>query len=845
MRPPSIATLFKEMAKAPDGYSHESVHALLDEIKARGIDIEAGDIPLEDAQAKIARIQKGADSWTDEDVCYELSSMFEGRRPLSYAYANEEDLLVTPIVCIRGCKVCSRQYRSLAVQQNEPDKGYHRACSDVEAALIIRNDIDVTEKLLATVRQMVRDQGDTIHKRWRKRNQTQRSALIRAAMPDIYPSKWLEAVADVQKLFDEGVSNTATRHLLEKKVSPRKCWLVPYLNVETMVEADRLLQLLVVRTGYSAQQLLAYDLERTDLAFVDSHVKVLYNAHAVVMCEEAGEVGDLIRYDARMIHRGDVVGFPRAQLAFEAQKILYTFLTEVLSQLLAGGLYDPPPGSLVLNTAVSEASAVSVNGRSSYNLRAFSKPLLCDFVGLQETLQSLMKLAHDDMWLVQTDVMYFREKLAIPEAAARYHKTPEKMRRALLLRSVVETVDDVNLALKVEFRIEECMEEIREYAGSVRRGCSMPVTYNEALSALQSALLGIPASLDLERSQYLFAVHGQRCLRQGPTALEFLALMQAVYDRGRSIRALIHLHYIDDLLQSPKERQRIDQTFYDYFSRMLALDEAVAVLKRHLPYADDNSQVSGWLDLPPIGCGLDNREQRCRKLETLLVNFVNCPIPTTKPTSNNLSRLHTMHEAAALFWEELTSAWGLWRETAPRGRKPCGKVAPSFMRAFKDPKHYKEFQLECDKLQSAIDRKEALSRTRSKAGVHQAQASNAVQTVWGADVAFQSIDSLKVKVKTRSEDPNEVTEQLGAVQLNEEDQVAGPTIAVKRENLSIFSRMYAVCGEAKADIKWPDLAAAFVDAGLSAVHTGGSAVTFKHPTEGAIVFHRPHPDPKA
>ncbi|KAK4894051.1 hypothetical protein LTR27_007635 [Elasticomyces elasticus] len=629
MAPPSIITLYRKLIDAPDGYNHDGVHALLDEIKSRGIDIEAGDMPLESAQAKLMRLAKGTDRWTNEDACYELSAMFEGRRPVSYAYAEEKDVQAAPIVCVRGCKMCSHQFRTLAVQQASPDRGYQRACSDMEAASIIRNDIAVTETLLVTLRQMIQDHGDTIHKRWRKRNQTQRTALIRAAMPDIYPTKWLEAIADVQMLFDERVSNKVTRHLHEKKISPRKCWLVPYLNAETTAEADRLLQLLVVRTRYGAQQHLVYDLERTDLAFVDWHVKILYNAHAVIMCEEAGKVGELVRYDAGMIHRGDVVGFPRAQLAFEAQKVLYTFLTEAVNQLLAGGLCDPPPGNLVMNTAVSEASAISVNGRSSDNARAFSKPLLCDFMELQETLQSLMKVAHDEMWLVQTDVMYFREKLAIPEAAARYHKTPEKLRKELLLRSVIEIVDDVNLALKVEFRFEERMEEIREYGSSVQRGRSMPDTYNQALSALQSSLLGYYSSYQNALLMLMARTTTfQHLLVMKDGKFDALFTDKEMYGKDRllwnfwrlcspstieedPLDRSFNLHYIDDLLQSPKERRRIDQTIYNYFSRMLALDEAVAVLKRHLPYADDYSQVSGWLDLMPIGYGLDHKEQRC------------------------------------------------------------------------------------------------------------------------------------------------------------------------------------------------------------------------------------------
>ncbi|KAK5694003.1 hypothetical protein LTR97_009621 [Elasticomyces elasticus] len=585
------------------------------------------------------------------------------------------------------------------------------------------------------------------------------------------------------------------------------------------------------------------------------------------MCEEAGNIGDLVQYDADMVHRGDVVGFPRAQLAFEAQKILYTFLTEAVKQLLAGGLCDPPPGSLALETAVAEASTISVKGRSSYNVRAFSKPLLCDFVELQEILQPLMKAVHDEMWLAQTDVMYFRDKLAIPEAAARFHKAPENMRKELLLRSIIEIVDDVNLALKFESRMDECMAAISEYAGSARRGRSMPDWYNQALSALQSAVSGYYSSyqnglaslmarsttfrhaLVIKNGKFGARFTDKEMYGKDRLLWSFMRLCRPSSIDQDPLERSFYLHYIDDLLQSPKERRRIDQTFYDYFSRMLALDEAVAVLKRHVPYADDGGQTSDWLNLTAIGHGLDNRKQRYRELETLLVDFVNCAVPTTKPTLSNLSRLKNMHEASSRFWEELILVWDLWREVAPRGVQPCGGAAPAFMRAFKSVKHLTEFQLECDMLQSVIDRKgeaasaavlyhdtdylaEATSKTCLKGRAHQALASTATQTVWGAEAAVQSIESVKIKVKTRSEGANDIAEQLNAVQLNEDNQATGTLIAVKHQTFSIFTRMYAVCGEAKADIKWPDLAAAFVDAGLSAVHAGGSAVTFQAPNGG-------------
>jgi len=70
-----------------------------------------------------------------------------------------------------------------------------------------------------------------------------------------------------------------------------------------------------------------------------------------------------------------------------------------------------------------------------------------------------------------------------------------------------------------------------------------------------------------------------------------------------------------------------------------------------------------------------------------------------------------------------------------------------------------------------------------------------------------------------------------------------PTIAVCRESLVIFGRMYGRDAANRGLTKWLDLVAALVDAGLTPEHSGGSAVTFAHsdPTKGAITMHAPHP----
>ena len=57
--------------------------------------------------------------------------------------------------------------------------------------------------------------------------------------------------------------------------------------------------------------------------------------------------------------------------------------------------------------------------------------------------------------------------------------------------------------------------------------------------------------------------------------------------------------------------------------------------------------------------------------------------------------------------------------------------------------------------------------------------------------------------------------------------------------------MFSTYTSIKACTRWEDFVAAMVDAGCSATHNGGSAVTFEDERygKGSIVVHRPQPTP--
>ena len=69
-------------------------------------------------------------------------------------------------------------------------------------------------------------------------------------------------------------------------------------------------------------------------------------------------------------------------------------------------------------------------------------------------------------------------------------------------------------------------------------------------------------------------------------------------------------------------------------------------------------------------------------------------------------------------------------------------------------------------------------------------------------------------------------------------------IGVNAKSVRLFRRMFSTFEPSQGRLDWQDLLAAMVDAGCSALHSGGSAVTFQDEKnkKGSIVLHKPHPE---
>ncbi|KAK0309069.1 hypothetical protein LTR82_015355 [Friedmanniomyces endolithicus] len=776
-------------------------------------------------------------------------------KPVSYAYHTKSALATSPPLCTNKCNICSSQYRSLELQREFEGQCYDRVCTDNEARDMIAQYISSTERNLAETRELLLKYGDILARRWLKYDPTRRKTVLRTAMPDMFAMEWLGAYY----LFDEEGDKLATGDRANLHYKWRKGWLLPYVNVEVMSrDAQKLLVLLFLRTNRDPNDFLAYDIERTKTAFRDHHVKICYNHHCVVVCNEAGQVGALTSWSRDGVHRGDIVGFPRAGLGFEAARDLSVFLRNITKTILENVPPEARHGCLELDGhAEKYMAAASVNGGLAYIDRPFSKPESFDLSRLRHLLQSLPGPAVDKLKFMQTDMLFFREKLAEIRSSRHHRKLSEEAQAKDLLRSVIYVVGHVEVAAIVVNTSFALLETMRQNARNVTRGQPLPEVYDLALGCVEQLLSGyyriyregLPALLDHCDDLKHKTKHTKQTpcesFRGDPLVWNLTRLCTRAIDVSQV--QSFHLGYIDALLASSEEqKERIDKVLREHLSEMLVIDEALTMVTDHLPPSRKLYEIPGVMEWLVPAYMIDLGESRYQELLMRFTKLVAAKSPSEETTKDNFTKLQTTQTLASKFWREMRRVWS--------NCMPISIIITSHLSEFDSTTHLTKVQNECDQYKAELLWREEASKARSSKPRQPAPAPVATQTTFDAGPSTPSTPLAPIprkdKIKTRPEEETAALAQAAAqVQLADEAAAVedapppNPTIAVCRESIVIFGRMYGRDAANRGLTKWLDLVAALVDAGLSPVHSGGSAVTFAHsdPTKGAITMHAPHP----
>jgi len=279
---------------------------------------------------------------------------------------------------------------------------YTKVLSDDQASNILGNYVKSTTDDQLFLVASVRHRGDEILHRWRKRSHRKREALLKLAEPDLPKTKGF--IADLE--YD----NVDLRTLREKR---RKCFLLPYLDVQTLVkDPNKLIGLIHHRANYPIEAWVNFDHDQLRCSWSSGYLDVEYNPGCVFMY--GPDYGKLTAYDWQATHRLQVVGFPRARLTFEAQATLMSFLRRIVELLLDRVPEEQPASATNWNELIRGGLKTpgEVSSWSSFTHQPFSPPPTFDVDVLLSQAAARVDATGDHLWLLQTEPSYLKRNLS-------------------------------------------------------------------------------------------------------------------------------------------------------------------------------------------------------------------------------------------------------------------------------------------------------------------------------------------------------------------------------------------------------------------------------------------------
>ena len=305
------------------------------------------------------------------------------------------------------CDTCSQHFRYLAQIEKNLRLKYWNKLTKEEAETFIKGSLQSIEDVYAFLQAQCEAKGDTIVDRWQAKNPQQREACLLMADPHLPQSRrpLLDYITVPGRRFNtpEGFN----------------VWLLPWLNTKILMNDPMMfLRLLWTRTNYSPEQWTSYDNLQLRHAWETGSLPTGFCLQCIVV--HGSRYGDLVEMEEDAIHRGDVIGFPRAQLVFEAQERLLSLLKRVVEQLLQ------ETGTKVLGSFEKWSQLALKDPGMSKTLDFCSPDVYQPFLAppefsidhLLSVAQTRLKEAEDHIWLLQTDPYYMQHSLNINRSGA-------------------------------------------------------------------------------------------------------------------------------------------------------------------------------------------------------------------------------------------------------------------------------------------------------------------------------------------------------------------------------------------------------------------------------------------
>ncbi|KAL6711395.1 hypothetical protein ACN47E_004329 [Coniothyrium glycines] len=773
-----------------------------------------------------------------------------------------------------SCDICETQYRPCDLQVIH-DFQYAREVTNTEANEMLAAYWTQMNNDHQYLRVILQQHGNALLEWWRRRRPSGRKAFLEAAVPYLPHSQ--EVHADDQASVSQlDPTKMTAREIVDKKAIDRKkyrlAFLLPYMNIPMLAgQAAALMALLQVRTNTRFEDWAPFDNKQLDLTWACGRLKILYHGGCVVL--HGPNYGKLTKWDMEKAHRGDVIGFPRAQVLLEAQSRLFSMLRCIVDQALERISPVSVLGTRALIAYVNDCRASDSEHTlwSSYVHQPFSQPPSINFEAMITGVQGQINDISDQLWLLQTEPSYMRRYLRLIKQmqTAQAHRG-QTICTEILVHEIRAIAERCWFWQGVLAELKHTHDAYHRFRDEIGLGSRLPKKVNAALGALDGLLVrGIdlrakqleallherPAFSDMYNYTYSTATSNNVSVTSSSLkndasrpaqATEYKThrlwwcLENLLGDPNTSTRLpySLLLRILDDHLScsGPNERRKMDEIMYERFSDYAFMLELLESLRLHRPLyarptADDLRNCEdrpGWRRL---------RLSKPYKLNIVSVfprlwTFEAVQAPAGGRNLQWLKSFNRNHAALKGFWSSLHAAYLSWHIE-------CGFEAPDVDSAMQAIEVWESDEYEA---RLAAKRSEVLRDISKRTLVADDQFFLPLPM---ENVHVPPTDSMRrLKVKTKGTAQRETPVDSN----NVDESCAHATVVIElpKRTLSVVRAMFPETPQERStEIEWSTFVSAMNDCGFTARNGGGSIVIFDgKQCEGRIVFHRPHPSPK-
>ncbi|CAG8956775.1 hypothetical protein HYFRA_00011164 [Hymenoscyphus fraxineus] len=600
--------------------------------------------------------------------------------PQSYQIAKVDASLLQNSPCAQeaSCTDCLEHYRAFD-QLTTECRLYTRSIPREEARQLVHKLVSSTARNREILIERLNSHGDIFISRWKKRSRDKRGEILSKANADLPERRCYDLYALVQSndgQYDWRPSRTARF---------RTRILLPYLATSSLKENPGLLfALLHYRTKFTLADWATFDMHQVHNAWESGLVDINFSPDCIIAYGD--RYGEVVPYDQEVIHRGDMIGFPRAQLLLEAQSVLMETLVRIVDLTLEGANLDTPSSSKWL-AACNEGFRASGDlvQWSTYSNAPFSAPPLLDIEECITTAELRLNAVADHLALLQTDPAYTRRYIRSVQQGQAYRCMGDD---SFQLVNAHISADVMNLywwqCIKDE--AEHVQQMQTRFKDQICRGSRLPPKYENALAAFELVLVNLMnVRGDLYRNEAQQRPGFEHYfkftkLSDGELQLRLLDrnvpgkffsdplfwCMLNLTDRPDREFGFDHAHlftFLDDYFSSttsPNERGRFDQIIVDRFSDLAATHQLLQAVRLNRPQnkAGDASILfktenrRGW-DEGIFKTGVIKDDPVCG---VLLEKFYDTPTPRGKRDNTWLEGLNKLHSNLAEYWKAFRPA---------------------------------------------------------------------------------------------------------------------------------------------------------------------------------------------